>query len=86
MIQTRQEPPKETPVFFVRARVKALSCLDGAVALKPGEARVGKVYLVDIYTRRTILAMTPSGPQTTDLMRCPEDGGWLPVECVELLP
>lgn len=67
--------------FYLRGRVVKSATKDGQFRLMP-DLRLGTVIIVDLYTRHRLSGHDIVG----DFIQCMETGGWVPTECLELLP
>jgi hypothetical protein len=84
------EHEHEPLTFYMLARVIKMSTDDGLFLIKD-PIKLGDTMVVDLYTKH------PMGGQTRDakgrtrtvsqeIVQCMETGGWLPMECLQLLP
>jgi hypothetical protein len=74
--------PVTTP-FLVRARVKVVRSEDGAIILKE-DVKVGDLVIVDLYSKKPALFLRGGVPCIVPLLQSVEDGGWFPMEFLEL--
>lgn len=70
--------------FYVRGKVIKQTTEDGKFRLTP-DLRIDDVIVVDLYTRHRLEPVLSSNV-VVDFIQCMETGGWLPTECLQLLP
>jgi hypothetical protein len=77
---------EQRPVIIVRARLKAMATEDGVVTMKD-TVHVGQVFLVDINGAETYHMLHPvhGEPVSKKLVKDVQDGGFIPLECLEVI-
>jgi hypothetical protein len=72
--------------FLVRARLVKTATDDGSMSLKDS-LKVGDYFIIDISTKSPVpMQATDNRIVIQSVVQCAEDGKWLPMECLELLP
>ena len=73
--------------FLVRARLVKVATEDGLWATV-SNVHKGDLFIIDLYTKATVCLQSKTTHEVVEkeIVQCMETGGWLPVECLELLP
>lgn len=72
---------------LLRARVRQLVTSDGLLRLTD-DVTIGHLYVVDLSTKTTarFINRELQTIHEKEVVQCAEDGGWIALECVDLLP